>query len=58
MDISHFYEANKTGLTFSDFSIIFFEFCKISVFIEKGKAKEKEKGLYGLGPSYDEAGPI
>jgi hypothetical protein len=44
-------------LAFSDFSIIIFEFCKISIFIEKGKTKEKEKGLYGLGPSHNEADP-
>jgi hypothetical protein len=37
--------------------MIFDEFCKISVFIEKEKTKEKEKDLYGLGLAHNEAGP-
>jgi hypothetical protein len=49
MDRSHFYEAKKTGLAFSDFSMIFDEFCKISIFIEKEKTKEREtKACMGL----------
>jgi hypothetical protein len=34
---------------FSDFSMIFSEFCKISVFIIKRKMKEKENGLNEFG---------
>jgi hypothetical protein len=37
--------------------MIFGEICKIFIFIEKRKIKEKEKGLYGLGPAHHEAGP-
>jgi hypothetical protein len=35
MDRSHFYEVDKIGL--SDFSMFFYEFCKIFIFIEKEK---------------------
>jgi hypothetical protein len=45
------YEANKTGLVFSDFYMIFDEFCKIFDFTEKEKNERKEKGLHGLGPT-------
>jgi hypothetical protein len=43
---------------FCGFSMIFGEFCKISLFIEKKKNKEKEKkGSYGLGPAHNKADP-
>jgi len=42
---------------FSNFSIIFSEFCKISIFIKKRKTKENEKCLHGLGPAHNEASP-
>jgi hypothetical protein len=42
---SRFYEANKTGLTFSDFSMIFGEFYKIFVFIENETNERKGKGF-------------
>ena len=57
MDISHFYEANKTGLEFFDFYMIFGEFCKIINFIEKEKNKEKETCLHRLVPTHNEVGP-
>jgi len=34
----------------------FGEFCNIFIFIEKEK-ETKEKGLHGLGPAHNEAGP-
>ena len=37
--------------------MIFGEFYEISVFIEKRKTKEKEKGLSRFGPAHKEAGP-
>jgi hypothetical protein len=37
--------------------LIFSEFCKIFVFIEKEKSKEKEKFLHGLGPTHNKGGP-
>jgi hypothetical protein len=37
--------------------MIFGGFCKISVFIEKEKMKEKEKGLHGRGLAHNEADP-
>jgi hypothetical protein len=49
MDRIHFYEANKTGLTFFWFAMIFSEFCKIFVFIEKGKNQRKEKKKACMG---------
>jgi hypothetical protein len=38
-----FYEANKTGLAFLCFSMIFDEFCKIFVNIEKEKKDSEGK---------------
>ena len=37
--------------------MIFGEFCKISVFVEKDKNEKKEKGLHGLDPVHNEVGP-
>jgi hypothetical protein len=39
---SHFYEANKASLAFSDFSIIFFNLAK-SLFYRKGENERKGK---------------
>jgi hypothetical protein len=41
-------KITKTGLVFSDFSMIFGEICKIFVFYIKRKKKRKEKGLLGI----------
>jgi hypothetical protein len=43
-------KLTKLVCYFSDFSMIFYEFCKISIFIDKEKKKENEKCLQGLGP--------
>jgi hypothetical protein len=43
-------KLTKLVWCFSNFSMIYYEFCKISVFIEKEKKKENEKCLQGLGP--------
>jgi hypothetical protein len=37
--------------------MIFDEICKIFIFIEKRKIKEKEKDLYGLCPAHNKADP-
>jgi hypothetical protein len=48
----------KLGWYFFYFSTIVAKFCKVSVFIEKRKTKEKKKSLYGFGSARNEAGPI
>jgi hypothetical protein len=45
MDRLYFYEVNKTGLVFSNFYMIFGEFCKSFVFMEKVKNERKGKNL-------------
>jgi hypothetical protein len=55
MDKSYFYEANKTSLPFSNFSIFFLNLQNL-YFYRKMK-NERKKGLFGLGPSHNEAGP-
>jgi len=37
--------------------MIFSEFCKIFVFIEKRKMKEKIKVMHGFGLAHNKAGP-
>ena len=57
MDRSHFYEANKTGLVFFYFSMIFGEFARSLFYRKKRKTKEKKKGLHGLDPTHNKVGP-